>query len=81
MSEDKTVGAYEAKTHLPQLLREVDMGQEYVITVKGRRVAKLIPAGEASHDVASTIEEIKALRAGLRLDGLNLRAMIDEGRK
>ena len=41
---DSSVGAYEAKTHLPQLLDRVEGGETITITRHGRAVAKLIPA-------------------------------------
>ena len=39
-----TVGAYEAKTHLSELLEKVEAGEEITITVAGRPVAQLGPA-------------------------------------
>ncbi len=41
----QTVGSYEAKTRLPQLLREVQAGQVYEISIRGQTVARLAPAG------------------------------------
>ena len=40
-----TIGAYEAKTHLPRLLDEVERGKAVVITRHGRPVARLVPVG------------------------------------
>lgn len=37
------VGAYEAKTHLPRLLRRVMGGESVTITRHGRPVARLVP--------------------------------------
>ena len=43
----KTVGSYEAKTHLPRLLDEVAATREPVtITKNGRPVARLVPADD-----------------------------------
>jgi prevent-host-death family protein len=39
----KTIGAFEAKTHLSALLDRVDKGQVYLITKRGRPVAELRP--------------------------------------
>ena len=39
----KTVGAYEAKTHLPALLKEVARGKEIVITHREKPIARLVP--------------------------------------
>ncbi|MYA32888.1 MAG: type II toxin-antitoxin system Phd/YefM family antitoxin [Gemmatimonadales bacterium] len=38
-----SVGAYEAKTHLPRLLRRVMEGESLTITRHGRPVARLVP--------------------------------------
>jgi prevent-host-death family protein len=38
-----TIGAFEAKTHLSELLEKVGRGQVYVITKRGRPVAELRP--------------------------------------
>ena len=39
----KTIGAYEAKTHLPRLLERVARGETLTITRHGRPVARLVP--------------------------------------
>jgi prevent-host-death family protein len=40
----KEVGAFEAKTHLSELLTRVGEGEAYYITRRGRRVAELRPS-------------------------------------
>lgn len=40
---DETVGAFEAKTHLSRLLREVSGGKRVLITQRGKPVAELVP--------------------------------------
>ena len=37
------IGAFEAKTHLSQLLRRVQAGERFIITKHNRPVAELIP--------------------------------------
>ena len=39
----QSIGAYEAKTHLPQLLDLVARGESLTITRHGRPVARLVP--------------------------------------
>lgn len=39
----ESVGAYEAKTHLPRLLRRVMGGESVTITRHGRPIARLVP--------------------------------------
>jgi prevent-host-death family protein len=78
----KTVGSYEAKTHLPRLLDQVAQGERITITKHGVPVAQLVPVGDPRQaDIASTVEKIKQFRKGKRLDGLTIRELIDEGRR
>jgi prevent-host-death family protein len=39
----KTVGTFEAKTHLSSLLEQIERGEEITITRHGRAVARLVP--------------------------------------
>lgn len=77
-----TVGAYDAKTHLPQLLDQVAGGKSLVITKRGIPVARLVPV-EARADKPApeeTVAALRSIRRGMRLGGLSVREMIDEGR-
>jgi prevent-host-death family protein len=78
----KTVGAYEAKTHLPRLLDEVAAREVITITKHGVPVARLVPPVEAeTRPISEVIDEIKAFRRGRKLDGVTIRELIDEGRR
>ncbi len=60
------VSAYEAKTHLPRLLRAVERGETFVITRRGKPVARLTPVGVVDEaTVTDAIEQIKAMRRRL----------------
>jgi prevent-host-death family protein len=76
-----TVGAYEAKTHLPRLLEEVERGGTVTITKHGREVARLVPANRRSSNPAEVIDEIRAARVGVRRGRTSVRRMIDDGRR
>lgn len=77
----ETIGAYEAKTHLPRMLDEVDRGEKtFVITKHGRPVAQLGPADGPKKHPADVITGLRAARKGVRLDGLTLSELINEGR-
>jgi prevent-host-death family protein len=77
----KTVGAYEAKTHLPRLLERVARGEQITITKHGVPVAILRPAGSGNiRPARETIEQLKQFRYGHRLEGLSIRDLSDEGR-
>jgi len=76
-----TVGAYEAKTHLPRLLEEVERGGTVIITKHGRAVARLVPVDRRSSDPAEVIDEIRVARVGVRRGRTSVRRMIDDGRR
>lgn len=79
-----TVGAFEAKTKLSELLDMVERGEEVTITRHGEPVAKLVPVrGDAERArVEALIEEIKETRKGLTLGGgISIKDLIEEGRR
>ncbi len=76
------VGAYEAKTHLPQLLERVAKGERITITKHGVPIAVLVPASAREQvDVRAAVEEMKKFRKGRSLGGLTIREMVEEGRR
>jgi prevent-host-death family protein len=78
----RTVGAFEAKTHLSALLEEVERGEEVVITRHGKAIARLVPAERIDRErVSAAIAELKRLRAGSSLGGLSWKELRDEGRR
>ena len=79
----ESVGAYEAKTHLPQLLDRVARGEEIQITRNGRPVARLVPEpADEPTDVRSVIAEIREFRKGRKLGrDITIRELIEEGRR
>ena len=61
-----TVGSFEAKTKLAELLDKVEAGETVTITRRGKPVAKLVPAGVDAEERArrrALIDEIKRKRA------------------
>jgi prevent-host-death family protein len=78
----ESVGSFEAKTHLPQLLERVAKGEEFTITRHGKPVARLVPAEAAKPDVRQVIAEMRAFRKGNTLgEGITIRDLIEEGRR
>jgi prevent-host-death family protein len=62
-----SVGAFEAKTKLAELLDRVESGETITITRHGKAVAKLVPASADEAERArkrALIEEIKRWRVG-----------------
>lgn len=78
----ETVGAYEAKTHLPRLLDRVAQGERITITKHGVPVAMLVPVSSLSkEDRQVAIQELRTFRRGRKLGGKSIRDMIEEGRR
>jgi prevent-host-death family protein len=77
-----TVGSFEAKTHLPALLDRVAAGEEITITRRGVPVARLVPlASRASkEEIAAAMRRIDERSRGVTLGGLDIKALINEGR-
>ena len=78
-----TVGAYEAKTHLSELLEKVEAGAEITITKHGAPVAKLVPVkkGASPEERVAAIERIQKLASSVSLRGLKVKDLISEGRR
>ena len=58
----RKVQASEAKTHLPQLLDEVERGETIIITRHGRPIARIIPeAHQRQEEIDQAIDDIKEL--------------------
>lgn len=81
-----TVGAFEAKTRLSQLLDRVSGGEEITITRHGEPVAKLVPAAPAASkkDIEAQISRIRRSRRNQdrgRSVGTSLKELIEAGRK
>jgi prevent-host-death family protein len=75
-----SVSAYEAKTHFSALLERAGGGESIVVTRHGRPVAKLVPY-DAAEPVDDVIASLRRVREGVRLDGLAVRDLIDDGRR
>lgn len=78
-----TVGAYQAKTRLSELLRRVAEGDSVTITKRGRPVARLVPVEEDARRRASlAAEQIQKRRARLQTTSVaELVCSIHEGHR
>lgn len=82
----KSVGSYEAKTHLPRLLGRVEKGETITITRRGKPIAVLSPArGVPGRDVSAVIAQFRAYsqeqaRNRGPLTAREIKEMIEEGR-
>jgi prevent-host-death family protein len=75
----REIGAYEAKTHLPKLLEQVEKGERFVITRHGRAVAELAPVAQRNEsDARRAIKELRSLRDELARRGVRLSDLLVE---
>ena len=82
----KRVGLFEAKTHLSALIDDAVAGKTTVITRRGKPVAEIRPiAADPTTRALQAVERLRAMRRRLASEGklhdLNIRELIDEGRK
>jgi prevent-host-death family protein len=77
-----TVGTYEAKTHLAEILGRVAAGERITILKHGVPVAILHPPDPSkSTPTREVIAQLRQFRVGRRLDGVTVREMMEEGRR
>lgn len=78
------IGIFEAKTKLSEILRKVERGERFTITVRGQARAEIVPI-QAPHVGPSSVEIQEAHRRlrNPRLKGISpeeIRAALERGR-
>lgn len=80
----QTIGAYEARTHLQQFLRQVQAGQSFDISVRGVTVARLTAVEASDKQRAKAVGKMHAFAAHQCArgagNGVDLAALVGEGR-
>jgi len=81
---NQQIGAFEAKTHFSQIITEVERGADYVVTKRGKPVAKIIPFEQKKEmtweEVIAGFREFRKKYRG-KPGSFNIRAAIEEGRR
>ncbi len=75
------VGAFEAKTKLSEILRKVEQGERFTITVRGRAMADIVPS--KVKDRRRMDEAVRRLLAMPKIEGISpetIKEWIEEGR-
>ena len=78
---DTSIGAFEAKAQLSRLLRAVERGQRFTISVRGKPVADLVPHHAATTEAVAAA--VAALQATPRIRGVSdadVAGFVGEGR-
>jgi len=79
----KSIGAFEAKTHLSDLLERVSRGEKFTITRHGIPTAMLVPVTEKAYKPThqEVVEGMRALRKRVKPGKMSVREMVNEGRR
>jgi prevent-host-death family protein len=79
----RQIGTFEAKTHFSQIIEKVEHGEDYIITRRGKPVAKIIPFRQEPemtfHEAVEQLLEMRKLYRG-EPGSFNIREAIEEGR-
>ena len=81
---NQQIGAFEAKTHFSQIINEVERGADYVVTKRGKPVAKIIPFEQKPEMTRQeAFEKLKEMRKLFRGEpgSFNIREAIEDGRR
>ena len=76
------IGAFDAKTKLSEILRKVDKGERFTITVRGRAVADVVPT--QARNQRAIDEAVEQLLARPKISGVSaetIKEWIEEGRE
>ena len=81
-TKNNTIGAFDAKTHLSQLLEEDQNGNEITITKRGKPIARLIPfkKEKKNKSIKEILETFDTIRESV-IGKVNIKSYIAEGRK
>lgn len=75
----KTVGIFEAKNRLSELVSEAERGDSILLTRNGRPVAQIVPASADAARAEGAMRWILSRR--WRLRGLSIKDLVNEGRQ
>ena len=78
------IGAFEAKTQFSQILNKTQQGNDFIVTKRGKAVARIIPFEKkpemTRQEAFEQLAEMRKLYRG-KPGSFNIRAAIEEGRK
>jgi len=78
------IGTFEAKTHFSQIIEKVANGADFIITKRGKPVAKIIPYEQEKQmtrkEAIEALMETRKRYRGVPGD-FNVREAIEEGRR
>ena len=78
------IGAFEAKTYFSKIINETEQGNDFIVTRRGKAVARIIPfEKEPEMTFKEAFEQLAEMRKLYRGEpgSFDIRAAIEEGRK
>jgi prevent-host-death family protein len=76
------IGAFDAKTKLSEILRKVDQGERFTITVRGRAVADVVPTrARNQRAIDEAVEQLLAMPKISGVSAETIKEWIEEGRE
>lgn len=73
------IGAFDAKTRLSEILREVSQGKCFTITLRGQVVADLVPSGTSQQkSVGAAINRMRQIHRVKAADTLQFTHLMEE---
>ncbi len=80
----ETIGLFEAKTHLSELVARAERGEEVVITRHNKPVAKLVPVVRSTRAAAqrrqSALDSLQSFER-ITVKGATIKELIEGGRR
>jgi prevent-host-death family protein len=75
----KSVGIFQAKSRLSELVSQVERGERVLLTRNGKPVAEIIPVASDKKKAEAAMKWILSRR--WKLAGLSLKDLVNEGRR
>lgn len=76
------IGSYEAKTRLPELLRQVKTGVSFTITNRGKAIAELVPCTtKGDQNKVAAADKLRQFMQTDPVRGVDIKGLIEEGRR
>ena len=80
----ESIGLFDAKTHLSELVARAERGEEVLITRHNKPVAKLVPVSRSTRAAAqrrqSALETLQSFER-ITLKGVSIKELIESGRR
>jgi prevent-host-death family protein len=78
----RSIGSYELKTHLSEVLDAVEHGQTVIVTRHGKAIARILPSEAAESDsVSQAVQSLMSFPRTRLPKGITVRGLIEEGRR